>query len=90
VTRRQIKRRRLALNRKRCEVQNSGVSCVTFVSACCRNRGRRGDPCGRGALAGVITAVIHTKLRINNIIAGIVAMRKEKNDAPFRLRASLM
>src|SRR6476620_9521763 len=27
-----------------------------------------------GALAGVATAVIHTRLRINNIIAGIIAM----------------
>ena len=27
-----------------------------------------------GALAGVITALIHTKLRINNIIAGIIVM----------------
>src|SRR5882724_9100819 len=29
---------------------------------------------GAGALAGAITALIHTKLRINNIIAGIIAM----------------
>src|SRR5215469_5213888 len=27
-----------------------------------------------GALAGTATALIHTKLRINNIIAGIIAM----------------
>jgi putative ABC transport system permease protein len=27
-----------------------------------------------GALAGIVTALIHTKLRINNIIAGIIAM----------------
>jgi len=29
---------------------------------------------GAGAVAGSITALIHTKLRINNIIAGIIAM----------------
>ena len=29
---------------------------------------------GAGALAGTVTALIHTKLRINNIIAGIIAM----------------
>ena len=29
---------------------------------------------GAGAVAGTITALIHTKLRINNIIAGIIAM----------------
>jgi putative ABC transport system permease protein len=29
---------------------------------------------GAGAIAGVVTALIHTKLRINNIIAGIIAM----------------
>src|SRR6516165_6067112 len=29
---------------------------------------------GAGAVAGTVTALIHTKLRINNIIAGIIAM----------------
>src|ERR1700746_1785988 len=29
---------------------------------------------GAGAIAGAVTALIHTKLRINNIIAGIIVM----------------
>jgi putative ABC transport system permease protein len=43
-------------------VQHVGPFVATFAAA------------AAGATAGVVTALIHTKLRINNIIAGIIAM----------------